>query len=160
MVTDAMAVYRFGDLLALARQSWTLRMARELAQRGYPDYRISDAASIRLLLAGPLPIGRLGEVLGVTRQAARKVASHLERRGYATTGPDPVDGRKLNVVLTPAGLAYGRAVVDVIETLNRALAERVDLGQLTAADALLRAVVDDERLRRTAERIPAPASRA
>lgn len=160
MARDATAVYRFGDLLALARRSWTLRMASELARRGYPDYRISDAASMRLLLAGPLAVGRLGEVLGVTRQAARKVARQLEQRGYATTDPDPVDGRKLNVVLTQAGRAYARAIMEVVEMLNRALAERVDPAQLTAADVILRSVIDNDGLRRAAARIPGPAADA
>ena len=38
-----------------------------------------------MLWQGPLPVGRLGAGLGVTRQAARKVADGLEQRGYATT---------------------------------------------------------------------------
>jgi DNA-binding MarR family transcriptional regulator len=160
MTREATAFYRFGDLLALARRSWTLRMASELEKRGYPDYRISDAASTRLLLRGPVPVGRFGEVQGVTRQAARKVARGLEERGYATTHSDPDDARKVNVVLTEAGLAYSRAVVGVIASLNRRLAERVDIEQLVAADVVLRAAVDNDQLRCTAEQIPAPEGHA
>ena len=138
--------YRFGDLLALARRSWTLRMAGELEQRGYRDYRITDAASMRLLLRGPLAVGRLGAVLGVTSQAARKVARGLEQRGYALARSDPDDARKVNVVLTEAGVAYARAVVEVIDVLNRSLAERVDPAQLAVAGAVLRVVIGDDDL--------------
>ena len=130
-------------------------MALELARQGYRDYRISDSATVRLLLAGPLSIGELGEVLGITRQAARKVTRYLEDRGYATTAADSADGRKVNVVLTRTGRAYARTVVEVIALLNRALAERVSRDEMIAADVVLRAVLDDHA-RTAAQRIPAP----
>ena len=157
MTPDATGDYRFGDLLAVARRSWIRRMDDELNQRGYSDYRAADAASMRMLLRGPLAIGSLGRVLGVTRQAARKVAWQLDQRGYATTASDPDDARKVNVVLTDQGRAYAQAIVEVIASLNQALAERVTPDQLVAADLVLRAAItDDEELSAVAQRIPAP----
>ncbi len=157
MAEPATPDYRFGDLLALARQRWTKKMAIELEARGFPAYRVSDAASVRLLLGAPRPVGELGDLLGITRQAARKVASNLEARGYAVTAPDAGDARKLNVILSEAGRAYGSAIVDVITSLDRALALRVAPGQLQAADAVLRAAIDDDACRARAQTIPAPA---
>lgn len=157
MTELATPVYRFGDLLALARRSWTKKMASTLEARGFPEYRVSDAASVRFLLAAPRAVGELGELLGVTRQAARKVATHLEARGYATTTPDPDDARKRNVILTEAGRAYGRAIVEVITSLNEALAGRVSARELRVADGVLRAVIDDETLLARAQAIPVPA---
>jgi DNA-binding MarR family transcriptional regulator len=151
------APYRFGDLLGLARQSWVGEMARRLAGRGYDDYRRSDAAATRLLLREPLPVGRLGGHLGVTRQAARKVADGLEQRGFAATGRDQRDARQLNVTLTPAGRDYARAVVAVIAELNREVVQRTDPAQLAAADAVLRAVMFDDSARQRAERLSRPA---
>jgi DNA-binding MarR family transcriptional regulator len=148
--------YRFGDLLALARQSWLGEMARRLAGLGYDDYRRSDAATMRLLLRGPLPVGQLGTRLGVTRQAARKVADGLEQRGFAVTGRDQRDARQLNVTLTPAGRDYAGAVVAVIDELNREVSRRADPAQLAAADAVLRAVLFDDSARQRAERVPRP----
>src|SRR5579875_3434254 len=116
------APYRFGDLLALARQSWIRQMSGGLAAAGYADYRRSDAPAVRLLQRGPLPVGRLGEALGVTRQAARKVAAGLEERGFATVARDEVDARQLNVALTAEGKAYARALRAVINRLNRDVA--------------------------------------
>jgi DNA-binding MarR family transcriptional regulator len=133
--------YLFGDLLALARLSWVRQMASRLAQLGYPDYRRSDAAALRLLRRGPVPVGRLGAELGVTRQAARKVAEGLEQRDYARTERDAHDSRVLNVVLTAAGTAYAQAVTDVSHALNRECCQRVDPAQLAAADLVLRAVI-------------------
>jgi DNA-binding MarR family transcriptional regulator len=156
MPEPATPLYRFGDLLALARRSWVKRMEGELEARGFHEYRLSDAGSVRLLFVAPRTVGELGELLRVTRQAARKVATNLEARGYATVAPDPKDARKLNVTLTEAGRAYGRAIAEVIASLNWALALHVAPEQLQAADAVLRAVIDDEALRAWAQTIPGP----
>jgi DNA-binding MarR family transcriptional regulator len=156
MREPATPVYRFGDLLGLARRSWVKRLASDLGALGFPEYRLSDPASVRLLFVAPRSVGELGELLGVTRQAARKVATNLEARGYAAIEADPDDARKRNVVLTEPGRAYGRAIAEVITSLNHALALRVAPEQLLAADAVLRALIDDEALRAWAQTIPGP----
>jgi len=149
--------YFFGDLLALARQSWVRQMAGRLHELGYDDYRRSDAATLRLLLQGPLPIGQLGSVLGITRQAASKLADGLVRRSFARTERDTHDSRRINVVLTPEGRAYARNVVEVLAALNRELCARVDPAQLTAADSVLRtAIAADASLAKVAASIWPP----
>jgi DNA-binding MarR family transcriptional regulator len=151
------APYAFGDLLALARQSWLRELEGRLDALGYPGYRRSDSASIRLLYRGPVPVGRLGAALGVTRQAARKVADGLEQRGYVTSARDPRDSRQLNISLTPAGQAYAQVLAAVIADLNREVAARVDPVQLAAADTVLRAALFDDSARWRADWLPAPA---
>lgn len=150
------SAYRFGDLLALARRSWVLAMERELAAFGYLDYRVTDAASLRSLRRGPLNVGRLASVLGVSRQAARKVARGLEARGLATAEPDAEDARKVNVVLTEEGSAYADAIAEVIDRLNHGLVGSVSSAALRAADDVLRAAITEPGLRRVAARIPRP----
>lgn len=150
--------YRFGDLLALARQSWIAQMRADLAAAGYPGYRRSDAAAVRLLRRGPVPVGRLGDALGVTRQAARKVAAGLEHRGFATLQRDPHDARQVNVQLTTEGAAYAEALVRVVDGLNRSLARRVGSDELVAADTVLRAVLADEHTRALAAHLSPPAA--
>ena len=157
MSASSSGQYAFGDLLALARQSWLGEMADRLSELGYDDYRRSDAAAMRLLRRAPASIGRLGTVLGVTRQAAKKVADGLQLRGYAATERDPRDSRQHNVTLTPAGQDYARAIVDVIEQLNREVCGRVSPAQLAAADVVLRAALFDDSARRRAEWLPPPA---
>jgi DNA-binding MarR family transcriptional regulator len=148
--------YRFGDLLALARQSWIAQMAGGLAARGYGDYRRSDAAAVRLLQGGPMSIGRLGAALGVTRQAARKVADGLERRGFASLARDEIDARQVMIELTSDGEAYAGAVRAVIEKLNRTVTRKVEPADLATADAVLRAVLADDHTRRLAEFLGPP----
>jgi DNA-binding MarR family transcriptional regulator len=131
-------------------------MTSRLERLGFADYRRSDAAALRMLGRGPLPVGQLGTVLGVTRQAARKVADALEQRGYATTERDRRDTRQLNVTLTQLGRDYARAITAVISELNREVAGRVSPAQLAAADAVLRAALFDESARQRASRLPPP----
>jgi Transcriptional regulators len=156
MAAKSTPAYRFGDLLALARQSWITQLAAGLAALGYPDYRRSDSAAARLLRRGPMPVGRLGDALGVTRQAARKVVSGLEGRGFAEVRRDQADARQRNVLLTAEGEAYADALGRVIDRLNRAVARRVTPEELVAADAVLRAVLSGERSRTLAAYLPAP----
>ncbi len=132
-----------GDLLALARRAWVARMGEGLRRRGFDDYRRSDALVVRVLRRGPLPVGRLGAALGTTRQAGRKVVDGLERRGYASTVPDPADARRTNVVLTDRGARYAEAVVEVLGELNDDLAARVDPDDLESTRTVLRAVVSE-----------------
>jgi len=149
--------YRFGDLLARARQSWVNEMAKRLTLRGYSEYRRSDAATMRLLADRSFAIGELGEVLGVTRQAARKVVDQLEARGLARTERDATDARQLNVVLSPEGRRYSAAVTAVIMELNEEVVRRFEPEQLLAVDSALRAVIFDGSLRERVERsIPPP----
>jgi DNA-binding MarR family transcriptional regulator len=104
-----------------------------------------------------MPIGRLGSMLGMTRQAARKVVDGLEQRDYVRTERDAHDFRRHNVLLTPRGEVYAKAVVGVIDALNRDLCARVDLVQLTAADAVMRAAISgDNALERVAVSVRPP----
>jgi DNA-binding MarR family transcriptional regulator len=158
MAAESTAVYRFGDMVALARQSWLAMVTSRLEQLGYPGYRRGDVAVLRALLRGPQPVGRLGAGLGVTRQAARKVADALEQRGYATTERDSRDTRQLNVTLTQLGRDYAHAVIAVTEELNREVAGRVSPAQLAGADAVLRAALFDDSARQRASHLPPPPS--
>lgn len=156
MPASSIPPYRFGDLLALARQSWVRQLADALAEAGFPDYRRSDALVMRLLLRGPLAIGRLGDALGVTRQAAKKVANGLEGRGYATAERDARDGRQINVILTARGRDYAHAIVSAIHGFDAAIAARVSPDQLAAVDTALRAVLGDEHSRALAAFVAPP----
>jgi DNA-binding MarR family transcriptional regulator len=131
-------------------------MAQRLQELGHADYRRSDAAAVRLIARRPLAVGELGAVLGVTRQAARKVVAGLERRGYARLERDPRDSRRRTVVLTSSGEAYATAIVATLEAMNRELGDRVDRAALIAADAVLRASLPDDDARRRAGAVVAP----
>jgi len=157
MATNANPPYRFGNLLALARQSWIEQIRERMQEAGFPDYRRTDAGILAPLLQQPLAIGQLGEALRISRQAARQLADGLAERGYATFGTDDADARRTLVVLTPRGKAYARAIWTAQDALNQTVRSRVSDADLAAADAVLRAVFPDDNARqRVAERLPPP----
>lgn len=133
----------FGDVLARARERWIGAMARRLAERGYDDYRRSDALAVRLLVGGPRPLAAFQTTLGASRQAARKVVTGLVERGFASLETDPNDARRRTVRLTTSGEAYASDVIDVLRALNRDLAAKVDPEALRTAISVLSFVIDD-----------------
>jgi DNA-binding MarR family transcriptional regulator len=153
---DAMG-YRFGDLLALARRSWVRRLAAHAAPAGFSDFRPTDTVLLRILAREAQSIGRIGDGLGISRQAARKLADGLAARGYATLEADPADARRRLVRMTDRGLAYHRALTDATELLNDEV-RRVVPSDLLAADAVLRAVLTDEDRRLADAAVPRPLS--
>jgi DNA-binding MarR family transcriptional regulator len=159
MGTPSTPPYRFGDLLALARQSWTQQMSTRLAERGYPDYRRSDAAAMRIIHAQPLSIGALGKALGVSRQAARKLTDSLISRRLATTSQHERDARSTLVSLTAHGRTFTREIEQVIASLNHELRAHVSAADLAATDRVLRAALVGDHARTMAERINPPDQR-
>jgi DNA-binding MarR family transcriptional regulator len=131
-------------------------MAAGVAAAGYRDYRRSDPGVLRMLRAGPSPIGEIGRRFGISRQAARKLVDGLARRGLVTETRDPRDARRRLVALTPAGEEYARVLLRVLGRLNRELAARVPPTELAAVDAVLRAAITDPTIRAAADRIPGP----
>jgi DNA-binding MarR family transcriptional regulator len=155
MAQNARPPYRFGNLLALARQSWIEQVRDRMQEAGFPGYRRSDAAVFACLLRQSLAIGQLGEALSITRQAARQLADGLVERGYASLGTDEADARRTLVVLTPRGTAYGRAIWLAQDALNEMVRSRVTEADLAAADTVLRAVFPDGDARHTEVRTAA-----
>lgn len=148
MTADASPPYRFGDLLALARRSWIIQVRALVEDAGFAGYRQADAWLLRLLGPQTRAIGQLGDAMGVSRQAARKLADGLVERGYAELCADPADARRTLVALTAYGQAYATAVAQSQDALNAAIRHRVSSRDLAAADSVLRAVFGSAEVRR------------
>ncbi|MEI8333549.1 MAG: MarR family transcriptional regulator [Chloroflexota bacterium] len=84
---------------------------------------------------GPMSPSDLGERLIVTRATVTGVVDSLERRGFVSRSPNPVDRRGLLVEITPAGLV----VVQELRTLVHRN-EKAWLGVLS--DAELRSYIE------------------
>ncbi len=156
MLPNATPSYRFGDLLALARRSWVEQVRASMTTAGFLGYRQTDALVLRLLVLHPWPIGGLGDVLHVTRQAARKLADGMVERGYAELKTDPEDARRTMVHLTRAGTSYARAVATAQDALNDQIRGRVTKAELAVADRVLRMVFPDDEARRRIDGIVSP----
>jgi DNA-binding MarR family transcriptional regulator len=132
--------YRFGDVLALARMSWIRQVRARAEAAGFGEYRRTDSFVLRLLSADELAIGELGQAIGITRQAARKMAGRLVDRGYADLVIDPDDARRTLVVLTKRGRAYAKVVAEAQDELNNRIRSTVPMQDLAVADRVLRSI--------------------
>ena len=90
---------------------------RRLAERGHPDVRPAHGYAFQAIGPDGTTATALGERLNITKQAAGQMVDELTRLGYVTREPDPDDGRRRLVQLTPRGVDCLRASADVFEEI-------------------------------------------
>lgn len=113
---------------------------RRLAERGHPDVRPAHGYAFQAIGADGTTASALGERLNVTKQAAGQMVDELTRLGYVTREPDPDDGRRRLVQLTPRGVDCLRASADVFEEIVAEWRARGD--DVDAAVAALTGLTD------------------
>jgi DNA-binding MarR family transcriptional regulator len=137
-----------GPALRRAWVGYQLRLDAAMADAGFGERRFPDARVLRLCSgqAGST-ISAIGRELGITRQGAGKVVTHLCDRGYLSVADSPTSKREKSVMLTSRGVDYlqtQRAAARAIEDeLKAALGESC----FSALRALLDALDDGERTR-------------
>lgn len=90
-----------GYALRLALAGYRRGMDRELAAAGFADRRFPDGRVLRMCSGpGETTISDVGRGLGISRQAASKIAAGLRQRGYLEVTPSPSDGREKILTLT------------------------------------------------------------
>jgi DNA-binding MarR family transcriptional regulator len=114
-------------ILVAANRCLGDRLTAAVRETGARDARPAFGFVIRAVDAEEPTVTRLAELLGVSRQAASKLADEMVRRGYLLRAPDPDDRRRTRLRLS----AKGRRVRE------RAAAES------SAIEAELRAAVGD-----------------
>jgi DNA-binding MarR family transcriptional regulator len=88
------------------------------------------AVLAKLLERGPCSQNRLGRRTAMDAATIKGVVDRLGKRGLIETRPDPEDGRRLEVALSPAG---------------QALAERMVLNALRITEETLAPLTESER---------------
>jgi len=112
-------------LLVAANRSLSDRLVAAVRETGARDVRPAFGFVIRAVAAEEPTVGRLAELLGVSRQAASKVADEMVRRGYLLRAADPADRRRTRVRLSAKGRRVrerAAAESDAIEAELRAAA--------------------------------------
>jgi DNA-binding MarR family transcriptional regulator len=104
-------------LAHLAGSSANDAILARLHEIGHTGVRISHGYVIQHLIEGAPTVSELGELLGVTQQAASKQLLELERLGYVERVPDPADSRVRRARLT----SRGRRLVEDSRRLRREL---------------------------------------
>jgi DNA-binding MarR family transcriptional regulator len=103
------------------------------AAAGLDGIRPAQAVALVPLAAGGLHASDLADRLKVSRQAVAQGIAALERHGYVTRLPDPVDARARIIELTPRGRQALRVMrsnaLDLEKRWQQILGER-RLGEL------------------------------
>ncbi|MFE0754479.1 MarR family winged helix-turn-helix transcriptional regulator [Inquilinus sp. NPDC058860] len=106
---------------------------------GDPDLTATQWAVLaKLLERGPCSQNRLGRRTAMDAATIKGVVDRLGKRGLIETRPDPEDGRRLEVALSPAGQALAeRTVPNALRITEETLAP-LDEAERTALIGLLR----------------------
>jgi DNA-binding MarR family transcriptional regulator len=95
--------------------SMTDEVIAALAERGHPGVRAVHEFALRAIDTGADTASELGRRLSVSKQAAAKTIAALQALGYVEIEPDPADGRRRRICVTPRGrdmVAVGSALFD------------------------------------------------
>lgn len=90
-------------LVSLLATTGAPRLRAAFAEAGLDGIRPAQAVALIPLAAAGLHASDLADRLNVSRQAVAQGIAGLERHGYVTRVPDPVDARARIIELTPRG---------------------------------------------------------
>ena len=115
-------------LVNLVAASGAPRLRAAFAAAGLDGIRPAQAVALVPLAAGGLHASDLADRLQVSRQAVAQAITALERHGYVTRVPNPLDARARIIELTPRGgqaLSVMRAnAVDLEQRWEQTLGRR------------------------------------
>ncbi|MDT5351267.1 MAG: hypothetical protein QOH91_4554 [Mycobacterium sp.] len=102
-VADAQWEPTVPALVQLVAASGAPHLRAAFAAAGLDGIRPAQSVALVPLTTGGLHASDLSDRLGVSRQAVAQAVAALERHGYVTRVPDPVDARARIIELTPRG---------------------------------------------------------
>jgi DNA-binding MarR family transcriptional regulator len=112
-------------LLVAANRCLSDRLVSAVRETGARDARPAFGFVIRAVAAEEPTVGRLAELLGVTRQAASKLADEMVQRGYLLRAHDPDDRRRTRLRLSAKGRRVRERAAAESEAIEAELREAV-----------------------------------
>jgi DNA-binding MarR family transcriptional regulator len=107
---------------------------RLYAQAGIPFEQRWYGVLNQLVLRGPLSVGELAQLLGITQASVSQTRQSLAAAGLIGWETDPADGRRRTLHLTPQGQALVARLVPLWAMLIATAAELdAEAGHVTAA---------------------------
>jgi DNA-binding MarR family transcriptional regulator len=104
-------------LLAMAYRSLIDDLHEKLAESGVHDMRPSYAFVLLAARESPILVGDVGDLLGITKQAASKLIDSLESDGYVRRVLHATDARSRHIAVTKKG----HRVLGIVEHIYREL---------------------------------------
>ena len=144
-------------ILVAANRCLSDRLIAAVRETGARDARPAFGFVIRAVAAEEPTVTRLAELLGVSRQAASKLADEMVRRGYLLRAADPDDRRRTRLRLSAKGRRVRQRAADESATIEAEL--RATVGD-RAVDGLRRALLAFVQREGAIEEVRALRSRA
>jgi DNA-binding MarR family transcriptional regulator len=124
-------------LIVAANRCVADRLGAAVATVGGESMRPSFGFVIRAVAAEQPTVSRLAELLGVTKQAASRLADDMVSLGYLERGADTNDRRRTLLRLTPTGERVRARAAQESDTMEEELRERFGDEQVGHLRALL-----------------------
>ena len=132
----------FSILLVAANRCVADRLGVAVATVGGQTMRPSFGFVIRAVAAEQPTVSRLAELLGVTKQAASRLADDMVSLGYLDRAGDPDDRRRTQLQLTALGERVRARARAESETMESELRARFGDGRVDAVRAVLTEFVE------------------
>jgi DNA-binding MarR family transcriptional regulator len=115
-------------MAGVAMTSVALSRATGGQELTFPQWRVI------IVLSPPesVPVAEVSRRIGVTLPATARQLRRLERRGFVTMEPDPLDGRVTRARLTDAGVRVRAAIIEERRTRISEALRDLDVGPSTA----------------------------
>jgi DNA-binding MarR family transcriptional regulator len=113
----------------------------ELARCGYQDVRPVHDFAMRAIAAGADSASELGRQLSIAKQSAAKTIAVLQERGYVTREPDPRDGRRKRLQVTPLGFEVMRRGEAIFDELRSRWERQIGAAELASLEGRLAQLV-------------------
>jgi DNA-binding MarR family transcriptional regulator len=128
----------FGNLFRDTALAMQQLVADELARRGFADLRPALLAVAQHVGAGGTRVTELAARAWLTNATVVHAVDELERLGYVTREPDPIDRRAKLVISTVRAREAEQVAREVSADIRKAWAELIGAEEMDALEAGLR----------------------
>ncbi len=108
----------FARLFAMAYRSLIDQLHERLRMRGWTDVRPADGFALLAAREEPVTTSALAALMGMTKQAASKLAADLVAAGYLTAADEAEDARVRPLRLTAKGTRLLATVEEIYAELE------------------------------------------
>jgi DNA-binding MarR family transcriptional regulator len=133
-----------GVVTALVRSSFLVNAVYAESAREF-GLTAQQGQLLCVLMSQPYGMGELGGVLGLAKSSLTGLVDRTAQRGLVQRGPDPQDGRAVQVALTPKGSALAAEFyAETCRRIEELPSDLDDTERGVLADLLGRVVLDNK----------------